>query len=70
LVFLDAGTGSNRLLAGEVQPKQSLSSWGMGLRYSGSKDVTAKFDLAQVLTANGNQERGDWRGHFSLVMSY
>jgi hemolysin activation/secretion protein len=70
LAFLDAANGRNHLLDGETQIKNGLASWGLGLRYATTKDASARFDLAQVLTANGNQNRGDWRGHFSLVMSY
>lgn len=70
LVFLDGASGSNRLLAGETQHKNSLASWGLGLRYGMDKELAARLDVAQVLVANGNQARGDWRGHFSLNLAY
>lgn len=70
LAFLDAATGRNRLLSGEIQPKNSLSSWGMGLRYAMGRDVSAKLDFAQVTTANGQQDSGDWRGHFSVMVAF
>ena len=70
LTFVDAGTGRNHLLKGESQPRNSLSSWGLGLRYASGKDVSAKLDLAQVITPNGEQSRGDWRGHLSLILSF
>jgi hemolysin activation/secretion protein len=70
LAFLDAATGRNHLLDGETQPRPSLASWGLGLRYGAGKDVSAKLDVAQIITANGNQNRGDWRGHFSLMFAF
>ena len=71
LAFLDAGTGHNRLLRGERQvDHNSLASWGFGLRYSSNKDIHAKLDLAKVITPNGEQSRGDWRGHFSLALAF
>lgn len=70
LAFLDAATGRNHLLAGETRPRPDLASWGIGLRYGAGKDVSAKLDVAQVVTANGSQERGDWRGHFRLMLTF
>ena len=70
LAFVDAGTGKNQLLSGEVQPRSSLSSWGLGLRYTAGKDISAKLDLAQVITPNGDQNRGDWRGHLNVNLAF
>lgn len=70
LAFLDIGAGRNRLLDGETQPKSTLASVGVGLRYGLGKKVSGKLDLARVLLANGNQNRGDWFGHFNLVLSF
>jgi hemolysin activation/secretion protein len=70
LAFLDAATGHNQLLAGETQPKNSLASWGLGLRHNRDKDVSVRLEVAQVLTPNGNQSRGDWRTHFNLNLSF
>jgi hemolysin activation/secretion protein len=70
VAFLDAASGRNHLLAGEIQPKNSLSSWGLGLRYTRDKDFGVNLDLAQVITPNGQQSQGDWRGHFRLNFSF
>jgi len=70
LAFIDAATGSNQLLAGETQPQHNLASWGLGLRYARDRNVFARLDLAQVLTANGAETVGHWRGHFSLMVSF
>lgn len=70
LAFLDAGSGRNRLLAGETQPESDLASWGFGFRYSQGKDIAAKLDVAQILTSNGARSKGDWLGHFSLNLSF
>lgn len=70
LAFLDAATGRNQLLRGETQPKHSLSSWGFGLRYAAGRDVAARLDVAQVVTPNGNRKKGDWLGHFSVMVTF
>jgi hemolysin activation/secretion protein len=70
LAFLDGAHGRNHLLPGEVQEKRGLASWGLGLRYGHGRDLSARLDLAQVLSANGRQERGDWRGHLSVLLSF
>jgi hemolysin activation/secretion protein len=70
MAFVDAATGRNVLLPGEIQPKRSLASAGFGLRLAAGKNLSARFDLARVITANGNQGRGDWRGHFNVMLSF
>lgn len=70
LAFLDAGGGRNNVLAGETQPQSSLSSTGVGLRYSFGRQVTAQLDVARVLQGNASQRSGDIRGHLSLLVSY
>lgn len=70
LLFLDAASGRNHLLAGESQPKSDLASWGFGFRYANGKALSAKLDVAQVITPNGTQARGDWFGHLSLALSF
>ncbi len=71
LVFYDLGNGHNNLLPGEVQPPHdSLASVGCGLRYGLGKDLAARLDIARVTIANGAQNRGDVRAHFSLSASF
>lgn len=70
LAFLDAASGRNHLLAGEVQPRHSLASAGFGFRYGLNKEMSARLDVAQVITPNGTRDRGDWRGHFSLMVAF
>ncbi|MBF0218763.1 MAG: ShlB/FhaC/HecB family hemolysin secretion/activation protein [Gammaproteobacteria bacterium] len=70
LAFVDAATGKNELLQGEVQPPASLASGGFGLRYVGSPQFDATLDMARVITANGTQEQGDTRSHFTLNVNF
>lgn len=70
LAFADAAQGRNHLLAGETQPRSQLASWGLGLRYNESKALSAKLDVAQVVTPNGTRKAGDWHGHFSLNLAF
>lgn len=47
LVFYDTAVG--RLHNAPADPTRRLSSWGVGLRYGLNKDVSVKFDVAQIL---------------------
>lgn len=71
LAFLDAASGRNQLLAGEEQPKHSLSSWGFGFRYGIDNNLSAKLDVAQVIRSPIDATRqGDWLGHFSVTLAF
>lgn len=70
LAFYDYGSGRNNLLPGESQPRSSLSSIGVGLRYAYSRTLMSKLDVARVLVPNGAQDRGDVRAHFNLAVSF
>ncbi len=93
LVFYDWAYGENKtkdntdwsdpfgttILAGTkaINQTTTLSSIGIGLRYSLRKDISAKFDWARVLESSpgsrltGNQPIDeDWRAHFSLVYGF
>lgn len=58
LVFYDTAVGR---LHNTAEPTRRLSSWGVGLRYNLNKDVSVKFDVAQILEygpPNENPHRG------------
>ncbi len=55
----------------------SISSIGLGLRYSLRKDISAKFDWARVLDSSpanrltpNNMVDDQWRAHFSLIYGF
>jgi len=88
LAFFDFAHGNNHdALEGSTTTvrKIGISSVGVGLRYSVGKDVSVRFDLAQVVDpgpsnpiANSfprepnfsNKYRGDWRAHFSAMAAF
>ncbi|MFZ2855527.1 MAG: ShlB/FhaC/HecB family hemolysin secretion/activation protein [Rhodocyclaceae bacterium] len=81
LAFYDASRGWNyRMPAGTGVGTQivGVDSIGMGLRYDLKKDVIARFDLANVLHANGVAQLGgasntldhEWRGHFNVTLGF
>lgn len=70
LAFYDSAYASrNNPLAGE-QLKASISSVGLGLRFSMSKYLNLQMDYGQVVDAGGAQNKGDKRLHFMLGLSY
>jgi len=70
LAFIDAAYGSNNLLSGESQAKKSISSYGVGLRLTLAKNLSARFDVARVINGAEVRDSGDLRGHFSLMASF
>ena len=73
LAFYDLGRGYNKNttdtgVAGSV----SIASIGAGVRYSAGKNVSLRFDLAQVVDAGplNTKERGDWRGHVYVMIGF
>ena len=74
LAFFDFARGYNQNVpADSLTPTHlSIASIGAGVRYTLGKDVSLRFDLAQVLDAGppNTKERGDWRGHFNLLMAF
>lgn len=70
LAFVDAAYGRNNLLAGESQPRKSVSSFGVGLRFTLGKNLSARFDVARVIKGAEARDTGDVRGHFSLMASF
>ncbi|HEY3431028.1 MAG TPA: ShlB/FhaC/HecB family hemolysin secretion/activation protein [Rhodocyclaceae bacterium] len=69
-------TGGQVLANGTPNQRVSLSSVGVGLRYSLGKSTTARFDWARILQAppsiSGASDRidSDWRAHFGLSHSF
>ncbi len=67
LAFYDAGAArTNSPLAG-VADRVSIGSAGVGLRAGFTRDVSLRFDAAQVIDAGGQQRRGDVMLHFGIV---
>ena len=74
LAFYDSAQGTN------VGPsvKYGIASAGVGLRYNLNKDISARFDLAQVLDGytpknlpNENwQAEGSYRGHVGVAFGF
>lgn len=72
LAFYDFARGANK---GAIAPTAStfgVAAAGIGLRYNLRKDVGLRADLAQVVKAGpaGTEGRGDWRGHFNVLLSF
>jgi hemolysin activation/secretion protein len=81
LVFYDASQGWNyRMPSGTAVTTQTVGvdSIGTGLRYDLKKDIIARFDIANVMHANGvaqlsgasNTRDTEWRGHFNLTVGF
>ncbi len=84
LVFYDMGRGYNLetvRLAPTAAPyaKAGIGALGAGLRYALDKDFSLQADLVRVVDAGpydvpgapGNTEsRGDWRGHFGMLLAF
>lgn len=73
LAFVDAGHGSNRRADGNVVPHEvDVSSVGFGTRYTWSRHLDLRLDVARVLAAGSSltEQRGDWRAHFLAVLAY
>jgi hemolysin activation/secretion protein len=76
LLFYDTAYGHNVDTAAGSTTHTHIASLGVGFRYTLSKDISAKFDLAKVLdthqaTAGGaNAAKPEIRGHFSMAYSF
>ena len=74
LFFYDFGHGYNHnVQADSLTPASvSIASAGAGVRYALGKQVSLRFDLAQVLDAGpiGTKEFGDRRGHLNLMIAF
>jgi len=71
LAFIDSAQGTN------VGPslKAGIASVGVGLRYNLNKDISARFDVAQVVdgyspTGNNIQPEGSVRGHVGVAFGF
>lgn len=74
LAFYDSAQGTN------VGPsvKYGIASAGVGLRYNLNKDISARFDVAQVLDGytpknlpkNTHQSEGSYRGHVGVAFGF
>lgn len=70
LAFYDFGEVSrNKVLPGEQEGK-SIASAGVGARMNYSKNVSFRFDVAQILRAVGTRQSSDQRISTALVLSF
>lgn len=70
LAFYDFGDVSrNNALPGE-QSGKSIASAGLGVRMTYSKNVSFRFDVAQILRAVGTRQSSDQRISTALVLSF
>lgn len=73
LVFVDAGYGANRNTSGTYLPGHThVASAGVGARYSWTRDVSVRLDVARVLASGSafTETRGDWRAHLSAMVAF
>jgi hemolysin activation/secretion protein len=72
IFFYDFASGRNVDPAATLNSFANIASIGAGLRYNLRQDITARFDLARVADSgwSGTAERGDFLGHFSLVLGF
>lgn len=83
LVFVDYAKGRDNHAGGTAT--KELASWGFGLRYQWGKDVALRADAASILRAKpdnvyrgtdpaggvlDDNNKGDWRGHLSVTVSF
>jgi hemolysin activation/secretion protein len=73
LAFVDAGYGKNEgTIVAPVVDHQLIASVGLGARYDYKRDVSLRWDNAVVVEEGppGTAQKGDWRTHFSLLLSF
>lgn len=70
LLFYDFGAASNNALLGELKQQASISSAGVGARWTIEKNFNLRFDLGRVLDEGGARRKGDYRGHVSAYYSF
>ena len=92
LAFYDFGRGFNNNLVdssvatalgiANVPRTIGIASVGVGVRYAVGKDLSLRFDLAQVIDAGPanpipnttpnitSKARGDWRGHLNVMIGF
>ena len=72
-MFYDFAHGSNRNVAVDspIPARVRIASVGVGLRYTLGKNVSLRFDLAQVIDAGpvGTKDFGDRRGYVTRLVS-
>jgi hemolysin activation/secretion protein len=70
LAFVDAANVSrNKALPGE-EPRTSIASAGLGLRFILDKRASLQVDYGRVLDGGGTRAAGDSRVHIALSLSY
>lgn len=74
LAFYDFSRGYNHgVPEGSLTPsKIGVASVGAGVRYGLGKDVSLRFDLAQVIDAGppGSKDYGERRGHLNVMLAF
>ncbi len=75
ILFYDFARGQNigvQLVTPGTASSLGIASGGLGLRYNLEKDFSFRADLAEVTKAGplGTENRGDWRGHLNMTLSF
>jgi hemolysin activation/secretion protein len=72
VLFYDMASGRNVGANGTPFNKARLSSIGIGLRYSMSRDLSFSVDAADILDRGPNDldRRNGWGGHFRLMVAF
>ncbi len=70
LVFIDAATLQRENPQLGEEDEISVSSAGLGLRWSWRQQLSLSIDHGQISEGSGDQQDGDSKTHFSLVYRY
>ena len=74
LLFYDAARMQNNALPGLDEPSESLSSWGLGLRYGWKQQLSIALDHGVILEGGGSDPEinrdGDSKTHFNLIYRF
>ena len=74
LLFVDAASLQNNPLPNTAEPKESLSSWGLGLRWSWKRQLSIALDHGIIVDGGGSDpeinQDGDSKTHFNLIYRF
>lgn len=68
--FLDHGAVRDRVDQGQASPSATLTSVGVGLRYSMAANVSLRYDHGWQLRDGPQDSPGNGRSHFSLLVGF
>jgi len=74
LLFVDAAGLQNNPLPGTTEPKEKISSWGLGLRWSWKRQLSVTLDHGIIIDGGGSDpeinQDGDSKTHFNLIYRF